>query len=215
MAKHKGLFKRGNIWWMAYVLPDGRTRRESAKTTLYRDAEALLTQKKMAVQEGKDPTAQKVKNYTFRELARDYEKWSEKQKSFRSKKGFIKQLSQYFGNVPLKAFSVKLIEDWQGERLNINYRGKTETTAKPATVNRLHQTLRHMFTKAVEWEMASEETLKRVRKVKLLAENNKRLRFLSQEECRELIDTCGKYRRLNHLAPIIITAIFRISIFTT
>ena len=64
-----------------------------------------------------------------------------------------------------------------------------------------------MFTKAEEWEMVSEETLKRVRKVKLLQEDSGRLRFLSKEECRELIDTCKQYKRLNHLTPIVIIAL--------
>jgi hypothetical protein len=33
-----------------------------------------------------------------------------------------------------------------------------------------------MFNKAVDWDMVEEETLKRVRKAKLLEENNGRLR---------------------------------------
>ena len=38
--------------------------------------------------------------------------------------------------------------------------------------------------------MVTEETLKRVRQVKFLPENNKRLRYLSKEECRALLDNC-------------------------
>ena len=37
---------------------------------------------------------------------------------------------------------------------------------KPATVNRFLATIKHMFTKAVEWDMVEEDTLKRIRKVK-------------------------------------------------
>ena len=59
-----------------------------------------------------------------------------------------------------------------------------------------------MFTKAVEWEMVTEETLKRIRKVKLLPENNRRLRYLSTEECQPLINVCYP-----HLKPIVITAL--------
>ena len=40
------------------------------------------------------------------------------------------------------------IEQWQTERLIMN---------KPSTVNRLLATLKHMFTKAMEWDMLSEE----------------------------------------------------------
>jgi integrase len=50
--------------------------------------------------------------------------------------------------------------------------------------------------------MVEEEALKRIRKVKQLAENNKRLRFLSKEECEALINVCD-----NHLKPVVIMAI--------
>jgi integrase len=73
---------------------------------------------------------------------------------------------------------------------------------KPATVNRFMATISHMFTKAVEWDMVEEEVLKRIRKVKQLPENNKRLRYLSKEECAEMINKCD-----NHVKPIVITAL--------
>ena len=50
--------------------------------------------------------------------------------------------------------------------------------------------------------MASEETLKQVRNVRFLKENNKRLRFLDVNECKRLISCCSK-----HLKPIVITAL--------
>ncbi|HEX9429873.1 MAG TPA: site-specific integrase, partial [Candidatus Bathyarchaeia archaeon] len=72
----------------------------------------------------------------------------------------------------------------------------------PATINRHLATLKHMFTKAAEWEIVGEEALKRIRKVKLLPENNRRLRYLSTEECQSLINACSP-----HLKPIVITAL--------
>jgi integrase len=62
--------------------------------------------------------------------------------------------------------------------------------------------LKHMFNKAVDWDMVKEEILKRVRKAKLLEENNRRLRYLSKEECRELVDACEP-----HLRPIVMCAL--------
>jgi integrase len=78
----------------------------------------------------------------------------------------------------------------------------SKTNKSPATVNRHLTTLKHMFTKAVEWEMVEEEVLKKVRRVKLLPENDRRLRYLSAEECRKLVAACDA-----HLRPIVITAI--------
>ena len=59
-----------------------------------------------------------------------------------------------------------------------------------------------MFTKATDWNMVEDETLKRVRKVKLLEENNRRLRYLNKDECQALINVCKI-----HLKPIVITAL--------
>lgn len=61
---------------------------------------------------------------------------------------------------------------------------------KPSTINRLLATVKHMFHKGYQWEMCSEETLKRARQVKLLEENNRRLRYLSREECAVLVSQC-------------------------
>ncbi|RLA93057.1 hypothetical protein DRO22_02925 [Candidatus Bathyarchaeota archaeon] len=58
-----------------------------------------------------------------------------------------------------------------------------------------------MFTKAVKWEMVEEETFKKIRRVKLLEKNNRRLRYLTKDECQELINICKP------LKPIVITAL--------
>jgi integrase len=84
--------------------------------------------------------------------------------------------------ISLRQFTTRLIEQFQSDRLS---KGN-----KPATVNRLIATLKHCLHKGYQWEMLSEETLKRVRRVKLLPENNRRLRYLSREECQALIDAC-------------------------
>src|SRR4030042_5265153 len=73
---------------------------------------------------------------------------------------------------------------------------------KPATVNKHISILKAMIKKAVDWNMVEEETLKRARRVKLLTENNKRLRYLSKEECQSLINACDQ-----HLRPAVITAL--------
>ena len=199
MAKHKGLYKRGQTWWMSYAGPDGKIRRESARTADFRDAGVKLTQRKNEVLAGRDPlAAQRIKPHTFKELKERYLEWCEHQKSYPSKKKFMKHLEKIFGNIPLKAFNTMVVEKWQGEKLKVN---------KPATVNRHLEVLKHSFKKAHEWEMVDEETVKRVRRVKLIPENNRRLRYLSKEECQGLIKACDENKRLNHLQPIVILAL--------
>ncbi len=190
----KGLYRRGNVWWIRYAGIDGRIVRESSGSTRFRDAEALLIQRRNDIKEGKQPEVKRISNHTFNELAEHYGKWAERQRCYRSKRGFINQLGEAFGNLPLRRFSSMLVEQFQTER--------TQKGNKPATVNRLVATLKHMFSKAVEWDMVEEQTLKRIRKAKLLEENNRRLRYLSKEECHALIDSCDK-----HLRPIVVCAL--------
>jgi len=195
MAKTKGLYKRGNVWWLRYAGPDGKILYESAKTSSRREAEALLVRRKKEVQEGRDPTlVRKIKHHTFGELRDQYLVWIQRQKSYEIKKGVIKLLHREFGNLPLRHFNTRFIDAYQSRCIA---EGKA-----PATVNRRLATLKHMFTKAVEWEMVEEEILKKVRRVKLLPENNRRLRYLSKVECQALVDACAP-----HLRPIVVTAL--------
>ncbi len=191
----RGIYKRGNIYWIRYAGLDGRIIYESSRSDKFKEAEALLIKRKQAIKEGKQPEPLKrIGNHTFNELVTEYLKWAQRQRSFRSKQGFIRQLSEFFNGIPLRRFSSRLIEQYQTEKI--------QKGNKPATVNRHIATLKHMFTKAVEWDMVEEETLKRIRKVKLLPENNRRLRYLSIGECQSLINACDK-----HLKPIVITAL--------
>jgi integrase len=192
----RGLYKRGGVYWLRYADITGKIVRVSAKTSNFREAEGELIKRKQAIREGKEPEPiKKIPNYTFAQLAGEYSKWCEKQRSFNSKVYFIRQLTDVFGNLPINKLSVMAIEQFQTE--TVKNRGK-----KPATANRLLATLKHCIHKGYQWEMLSEETLKRVRQVRLLEENNKRLRFLSKDECRALVSSCEP-----HLRPIVTTAL--------
>ena len=196
MPKTKGVYKRGNIWWIRYAGPDGYMRFESTGGASHREAQVILMQRKQEVLEGKDPKrARKIKgNMLFRDLAVEYQEWASFQKSIKNKIYLIKNLVGSFGNVPIGQFTTMLVEQYQTKRLR--------SGRKPATANRDIATLSHMFTKAVDWEMVNETTLKNIRKVKLLPEENQRLRYLETEEYMTLIDCCAA-----HLKPIVITAL--------
>ncbi len=190
----KGIYKRGNVYWIRYADLTGKIVFESSGSTKFKNAEALIIKRKQSIKEGKQPEIKRIANHTFNELVAEYIKWCERQKSFKSKRCLVMRLAETFGNVPLRRFNSMILEQFQTDKLNM---GK-----KPATVNRLIATISHMFTKAVEWDMVEEELLKRIRKAKMLPENNRRLRYLSPEECQKLIGSCD-----NHLKPIVITAL--------
>lgn len=207
MAKRmRGLYKRGDVWWCCYKSLSGIVRQSTGKTD-YNEAIEFLGKRTAEVKVGKYPELKKILNHTFKELAVQYRPWCQRQRGAVAKNRYINQLVEEFGEIQLRQFSTMLIEQFQTKRLQ---RGaprkkvkkglegklvvvKVDTVPaanKPATINRLVATLKHMFTKAVEWEMVEEEILKKVRRVKMLQENNRRLRYLSVEECQRLINNC-------------------------
>jgi len=195
MPKRKGLYRRGNVWWLRYADAEGNMFYESSKTKSVKVAEALLIARKRGVQEGNQPVkVHKIGNQSFKELAEHYSSWAQRQKSYKSKKYLIAALVKEFGNSPLRTFNARIIEKYQSKVL--------ASGKKPATVNRLLATLQHGFTKGLQWEMLDETIYNRVRKVKMLPENNRRLRYLSEEECQALVKAS-----IAHLQPIVITAL--------
>jgi integrase len=196
MAKReypKGIYPRGNVLWIRYAGLDGNIVFESSGSGKLKIAEALLHKRKAEIQSGKQPEIIKIKNHSFKELALEYVKWAERQRAFKQKRLVVIQLVNQFGHYPLRRFDTRMIEQFQTERI--------QKGNKPGTVNRLISIMKHMFTKAVDWNMVEDETLKRVRRAKLLEENNRRLRYLSKDECQALINNCD-----GHLKPIVIMA---------
>ncbi len=185
------LYKRGSVYWMA-IRVNGKLYRKSTGKTTKREARDFLDERKKEARHNELPDAKRI-NCKFAELASKYDTLVEIQKGYRSKKTFIRQLVEEFGNLDVNDLNTMIVEQWQTRLLKV---------CAPATVNRKLACLKHMLTKAVDWNIATENTLKQVRKVKFSKENNRKLRFLSFDECQRLIDCC-----LPHLKPIVITAL--------
>ncbi len=135
---------------------------------------------------------------TFRELAEQYKEYKisrlKGKHSIDNEACTLKMLVAKLGKIELGLITTQRLEQLQ-----------TDMLAKglaAATVNRKFDILNNMFTKAVDWDMADESILKRARRVKDLPMHNRRLRYLSREECQTLINTSDP-----HLTPIIITAL--------
>jgi len=206
----KGIYKRGDIWWICYAGLDGTIIRKSTGTEKYKEAELVLHSEKRAIQEGKSPETKILKSYTFAELSEKYKAWVNGRQASAKYKGYtIDRLIERYGFLPLRRFNTALLELLQTDLMSKGLRSeKTKGVKpgmikglKPASINRIISTVKHMFTKAIDWEMVEADTLKKVRKVKQLGED-KRLRFLSVEEAQGLISVCDE-----HLKPIVITAL--------
>ena len=118
MAKRvRGLFKRGRVWWCCYKNLDERVVRETTGTVNYDDAIDFIMKRRKEVKSGIEPEKKKIVNHAFNELVEEYKKWAERQKCYYSKIHLIKQLSDDFGQVLLKNFSTRLLEQYQSKRL--------------------------------------------------------------------------------------------------
>jgi integrase len=193
----RGIYKQkgSKNWWLRYAGLDGRIVYESSGSNKFSDAENLLIQRKKSIREGKKPELKTIGRCTFRELVQQYLAWTNgRQKSAKNRGYIASQLLERFGNLPLRSFNTMLVEQLQTELM--------DRKLKNSSCNTVIGVLKRMFTKAVEWEMVEEEVLKRIRKVKPLRDDSKRMRYLSREECQALISACG-----THLVPIIVTAL--------
>lgn len=195
--KHKtGLYLRGKIYWMSFTV-SGQSYRKSTGTGDKATAQKIydLLQAKIALKQWHPEMLEKKQEYTFKELAEKYLNWCKgRQRSYSVKKYVIAQLLERYENVTVAEFSNQEIEQLQTDYLREDY--------MPASVNKTVAILKHMFTKACDWQMIAEDTLRKIRKAKPVKGENKRLRFLSQEECQTLINACEPY-----LKAIVITAL--------
>lgn len=182
MAQGKGVYKRGNVWWLAYIDAAGRLVRESSQTSDYKAAVKKLTEQRDKVAKGLEVARAKVRNVLFSQAVEEYLKWAKPQRSISNKEYMGEQLVEKFGNVPLRRFNVSMLEAYQQELLA---EGKA-----PATINRKMAMLKHLFRKASDWGWVDEGTLRTVRKVRMLKEPAGRLRYLTPEEVKRLLQEC-------------------------
>lgn len=199
MSKHKGIFQRGNIFWIRYTGIDGKQIRESVQSDKLKDAQDLLKLRQAAVVKGEESETIKIKSYTFKELAKEYLDFCVGQRGYVDKGYRIEQMKREFNNLPLRNFSTMLLEKYQSKMLSS---GLAEST-----VNRQFACLKHMFTKAFDWHMVNESTLKAIHRVKPFKTCNRRERYLSNEEIKNLLDACDMGTQQKHLKPLILFAL--------
>jgi len=181
--------KKGN-WFIDYRV-NGRRKREKIGTSKAL-AETVLKKRKVEIAEGKFLDIKKEQKVKFEELSQIYLDIHARpnKKSYHSDEDLIKTLSRFFGGKYLYEITSMAVEQFKAERAK---------EVSPATVNRALACLKCMFNKAIEWDKAE---VNPVKKVKLFKENNVRVRYLEKEEIKKLIDNASA-----HLKPILIVAL--------
>ena len=119
---------------------DGKQKYESTGSDLKADADLLLAQRRIDVDQGKDVgTRRRDRNYTFSQLVEKYLPFVQNQKGFSVKKIYVAALDREFGSMKLHNFSLALVEGWQSKLLSaprppVKIDGASRPPLKPASV---------------------------------------------------------------------------------
>lgn len=195
MAAQKGIYKRGNIYWIRYVGLNGRMHFESTGSPKLREAQTLLTMRRNAVLEGKAPEVKRIVNHSFREMAEPYIEWMKVRHKSAELKGYlIGQLLETFANLPLRRITPMIVTQFQTKYLQLGL--------KNSSINKKILLLKAMMAWAVKNGMVEQEISDKLKKVEMLKDDSKRLRFLSVEESQSLVNACDPFFR-----PIVIMAL--------
>jgi integrase len=125
---------------------------------------------------------------TFDELEKKYVENFKHQRSFKNSKRYsIERLKKEFACRLLGTISYLDLESFRNQLKNTST--QHGSLRKDASVNRVIACLRHMLTKAVEWEMLDRNPFDKGRSLQL-KENNRRLRYLTEEEIAKLLKEC-------------------------
>ena len=182
--------KRGNSYEIDYFDPTGKRVRKSFKKR--KDAAAELGKRVSLIAEGRYLDVKKDYKTTLKELLKKYKENYQHQPSFETWKRFcLENFKEYFGEDTLLA-NIRYV-DLETYRNHLRQKlTKNGTIRKDSTVNREISCLRHILTKAVEWEMIEKHPFREGRNL-IVKEDNERIRYLDEEELQRLLDECPQH----------------------
>jgi integrase len=178
--------KRGRFWEFSYVGNDGKRHRASTKTGDRNLAQKILDSVRGKIAEEKWLGKLPGESIKFRQLMEKYlAEHASKLASARDFAGYAKNLNAFFGDCTLTQVTPRLISEYKAKR--------RKDGVKPATVNRELAALKKSFNLALkEWQWVSENPVMRV---SMERENNKRDRWLRDDEEARLLEACPEWLR--------------------
>jgi integrase len=145
-------------------------------------AEDAMAKRRVEIREGKYFDRKIEQQHTLKEILDDFISYAliNKHRSVERKRIIARHLLEFFGNKKLNHVTPALIERYKAKRINKDGR-------KPATVNREIAVLKASYNLAIRHQKT---TINPMRVVRLLKEENVKLRILSDEEKKVLLDCC-------------------------
>ena len=182
--------KKGIVYIIDYYDDNGIRHRETIRGNR-KLAEQALSVRKTEIAQDKFDIQNKRKSITFGKLAKEYIEYAKvNKKSWYSDKKRLKKPLQFFENMKLKSITPLHLEKYKQRRVK---------EVKPSTVNRDLALMKFMFSLAVKWGYTKSNPVK---EISLFKENNKRFRYLLEDEIHRLIE-CSPLQ----LKPVVITAL--------
>ncbi len=202
-----GYYRKGNRWYIDYYMPNGKRKREVVSipgvdpSRINReDAKKALSIRKAEMAQGKFKLESAIKPTPFERLVTQYLEYSKANKrpnSYDRDMTSSKHLRRYFNGRTIQQITNWHVEKYKSSRQKeIMKNGKSPAKA---SINRELSMLKHMFKKAIEWNMISNNP---VAQVKLFPEKPKQLRVISIDEFAKLYAAASEF-----LKPILMIAI--------
>jgi integrase len=196
--------KRGETWQIDYFDPAGKRVRVNFKRR--KEAEDELSKRKSLIAEGRYLDVKKESRTTFGEAVKAYEEAFSRQASYpTAKRRFLRKFVAHFGaQTTMGSVTFADFEKYRNQLLALpacvpmrDGREVLKGARTNAATNREMSCLRHLFKKAKSWGLIEKSPFVDGESL-LLKENNKRLRYLTEEEAARLVDACTP-----HLRPIV------------
>ncbi len=167
--------------------------RATTETANKQDAKKFEAKERSRVLDGRHGIRQQP-DISFRTFAATYidDYATQHKRSVDRDQEILKVLNRAFGSLILHEITAHRIEQFKRERLAGKWRGHGHASTRPiqpATVNREMDTLRSVFSKAVEWGQLLEHPMRAVKRLKV---DNRRTRILTEDERARLIAASPK-----------------------
>ena len=175
VIKHS-LYKRNQIWWVDFYI-EGKRYQKSTRATTKTEAERialLIMEKALRDEYGKS-------DHSLFDLINRYIAHIKlNNKSWRSKETHLKAFARFMKDKNLSAIT---LQDCQNFHKQLIEKPITKTKyMKRSTVNRYFSTIKHMFNRAIDWNMIQKNPGQRIKQ----HTESPRLRFYSQKEIERL-----------------------------
>jgi integrase len=187
------IHRRGDTYWIDYYYrtSGGALRRKREKIgSNFKLAKEVLAKRQSEIAERTFFPDRQKERILFEEASKDFLKWAKVNISERGHERYrccMDNLVEAFGRQYLDEITPTAVEKFKTDRLKV---------VKPATINRDLAVLKRLYNLILKGQLLPEVSIPESlpRRIRLLRENNVRIRYLSFQEYQELLLACDRLK---------------------